>query len=82
MEMKARILFEIIELPSIKALPVQSTEDVEKASQYETDYYLFDAPGTVYKGGSGITFDWELLKDSGIPAEKIILAGGLNVGQC
>ena len=43
------------------------------------DYYLFDAPGTVYKGGSGVTFDWELLKDSGIPADKIILAGGLNV---
>ena len=42
---------------------------------------LFDAPGTVYKGGSGVTFDWELLKDSGIPAEKIILAGGLNVGN-
>ena len=45
------------------------------------DYYLFDAPGTVYKGGSGVTFDWELLKDAGIPAEKIILAGGLNAGN-
>ena len=70
-----------IQLPSIKALPVKSTEDVEKTSGYDADYYLFDAPGTVYKGGSGVTFDWELLKDSGIPAEKIILAGGLNVGN-
>ena len=70
-----------IQLPSIKALPVKNTEDVEKTSEYDTNYYLFDAPGTVYKGGSGVTFDWELLKDSGIPAEKIILAGGLNVGN-
>lgn len=65
-------------LPSIKALPVRSTEDVEKASEYEVNYYLFDAPGAVYKGGSGVTFNWELLNGSDIPSEKIILAGGLN----
>ena len=70
-----------MQLPSIKALPVKSIEDVEKTAEYDTNYYLFDAPGTVYKGGSGVTFDWELLKDSGIPAEKIILAGGLNAGN-
>jgi phosphoribosylanthranilate isomerase len=68
-----------LQLPSIKALPVKSTGDVEKASEYDVNYYLFDAPGTVYKGGSGVTFDWALLKDAEIPAEKIILAGGLNV---
>lgn len=67
-----------IGLPSIKALPVRSIEDVEKASKYEVNYYLFDAPGTVYKGGSGVTFNWALLKGSGIQSEKIILAGGLN----
>ena len=55
--------------------------DVEEASEYDANYYLFDAPGTVYKGGSGVTFDWELLKGSGISSEKIILAGGLNVGN-
>ena len=70
-----------IRLPSIKALPVESTSDVIKASEYDTNYYLFDAPGIVYKGGSGVTFDWALLKDAEIPTEKIILAGGLNVGN-
>lgn len=68
-------------LPSIKALPVRSVEDVEKASAYEVDYYLFDAPGTVYKGGSGVTFNWELLQGSGIQSDKIILAGGLNAAN-
>ncbi|WP_210471390.1 phosphoribosylanthranilate isomerase [Sporosarcina sp. 6E9] len=70
-----------MQLPSIKALPVKSTDDVEKAAKYDVDYYLFDAPGTVYKGGSGITFDWALLKDAEIPVEKIILAGGLNASN-
>lgn len=68
-------------LPSIKALPVRSIEDIEKASSYEVDYYLFDAPGTVYNGGSGVTFNWELLQDSKIQVDRIILAGGLNAGN-
>lgn len=71
-------LVESIGLPSIKALSVGSVEDVLKAARYETDYYLFDAPGTVYKGGSGVTFDWEHLQGSGISTEQLILAGGLN----
>ena len=70
-----------IQLPSIKALPVKSADDVEKAAKYDTNYYLFDAPGTIYKGGSGVTFDWALLKNAGVPADRIILAGGLNSGN-
>lgn len=69
---------ESIGLPSIRALSVGSVEDVSKAAQYKVDYYLFDAPGTVYQGGSGVTFDWTLLKGAGIATEQLILAGGLN----
>jgi len=68
-----------IGLPSIKALSVKNAKDVEKSADYQVDYTLFDAPGTVYKGGSGVPFDWKLLTDSGIQADKLILAGGLNV---
>lgn len=67
-----------IGLPSLKAFAVKSAEDVLRAPTYHADYYLFDAPGTVYKGGSGVTFNWKLLNDSGIPSDNIILAGGLN----
>lgn len=70
--------------PAIKALSVRSAEDVQAAAQYEVDYYLFDAPGTDFKGGSGHTFDWTLLATAGIPKEKLILAGGLkreNIGE-
>ena len=66
-------------LPTIKAFSVKSIEDVQRAIEYAVDYYLFDAPGTLYKGGSGIPFDWTLLEKSGISREKLILAGGLHV---
>lgn len=67
--------------PSIKAFSVRSFEDVEKASKYKVDYYLFDAPGTDFAGGSGKVFDWSLLDQLSIPREKVILAGGLNAGN-
>lgn len=63
---------------SIKALSVLSEEDVTRAEQFTTEYYLFDAPGINYKGGSGLTFDWQLMKVNSIAENKIILAGGLN----
>ena len=64
--------------PAIKALSVRGKEDVQAAATYQVDYYLFDAPGTDFKGGSGHTFDWTLLEEVGIPREKLILAGGLH----
>ncbi|GLC88463.1 phosphoribosylanthranilate isomerase [Lysinibacillus piscis] len=65
--------------PAIKALSVRSVEDVQAATNYEVGYYLFDAPGTDFKGGSGHTFDWTLLESVGIAKSRLILAGGLNV---
>ncbi|QCR31357.1 phosphoribosylanthranilate isomerase [Lysinibacillus sp. SGAir0095] len=64
--------------PSIKAISIRSFEDVEKARLYNVDYYLFDAPGTDYAGGSGHVFDWSLLDQLSIPKNRVILAGGLN----
>jgi len=64
--------------PAIKALSVRGPEDIRAAANYDVDYYLFDAPGTDFKGGSGHTFDWTLLEMIGIPREKLILAGGLQ----
>lgn len=37
-------------VPSIKALSVHNEADVLQAKQYDTDFYLFDAPGTHYQG--------------------------------
>jgi phosphoribosylanthranilate isomerase len=67
----------------IKAVRVRSMADVAGAEAFRTDYHLFDAyrPGT--PGGTGESFDWELLAGhrSEVPA---ILSGGLtpdNVGE-
>lgn len=65
-----------IGLPAIKAFSVHTADDVLQAAIYDVDYYLFDAPGTDFRGGSGHAFDWSLLQH--IKKDKIILAGGLN----
>lgn len=65
-------------VPSIRAVAIQETTDVQKAMAWETDYLLVDAPGTIYRGGSGIPFDWKLVEESGISTDRLILAGGLN----
>ncbi|WP_339215052.1 phosphoribosylanthranilate isomerase [Solibacillus sp. FSL W8-0372] len=67
-----------IGLPAIKAFSIRGEEDVKRAATYDVDYYLFDAPGTNFRGGSGESFDWMLLDKVNIPMEKVILAGGLN----
>lgn len=69
---------EKVGLPSIKVLSVYSDEDAKRFAHYETDFFLFDTPGTDFKGGSGKTFDWQLMKDAGVQSDKVILAGGLN----
>jgi phosphoribosylanthranilate isomerase len=61
----------------IKAIHVASAADVHGAEAFRTDYHLFDRRADGQWGGTGQSFDWELLRDhrSEIPA---ILAGGLR----
>ncbi len=67
-----------LSLPTIKALSIRNQEDVRQALRYEVDYFLFDAPGVEYRGGSGHSFDWSLLTKANISHDKVILAGGLT----
>lgn len=64
-----------ISVPIIKAVPVQSCEQVLTASCFPCDYLLLDTyvPGT--QGGSGKRFDWDMIP----PIQKpYFLAGGLD----
>ncbi|MCF3944569.1 phosphoribosylanthranilate isomerase [Oceanobacillus alkalisoli] len=60
----------------IKAFPAEK-ERLENVHTYPCDYFLIDTP-SVNRGGSGKTFDWSLLQETGIDREKLLLAGGLH----
>lgn len=64
-------------LKVIKAIHVASAADVHAAEALRTDFHLFDRRGKGLWGGTGESFDWELLREhrSQVPA---ILAGGLR----
>jgi phosphoribosylanthranilate isomerase len=67
----------------IKAFRVKSPAEITAARAFRTDYHLFDTYRRGQHGGTGATFDWELVagRRGGVPA---ILAGGLtpdNVGD-
>jgi phosphoribosylanthranilate isomerase len=61
----------------IKAFRVKSPAEINAARAYRTDFHLFDAYRRGSHGGTGTTFDWDLVagRRGGVPA---LLAGGLN----
>ncbi|MGG2093160.1 phosphoribosylanthranilate isomerase [Bacillus sp. S13(2024)] len=67
-----------LNIPSMKAIGVSSSEDIKRAQEYETDFILFDSPKEKFHGGNGKTFSWELLRSNTIE-KKCILAGGLHL---
>ena len=60
-----------------KAVHVASAADIHGAEAFRTDFHLFDRRANGAWGGTGQSFDWELLRGhrSEVPA---ILAGGLR----
>tara|TARA_B100000575_G_C23002332_1_gene577522 strand:+ start:309 stop:953 length:645 start_codon:yes stop_codon:yes gene_type:complete len=71
-----------INLPIIKAIRVKTSNDIENSKKYENycDMILFDTKNEKNKvyGGSGISFDWSILKNYETKKDWI-LAGGLNI---
>jgi phosphoribosylanthranilate isomerase len=61
----------------IKAMRVTSAADVKAAEAFRTDFHLFDAYWHGVHGGTGQSFDWDLVakRRSKVP---MILAGGLS----
>jgi phosphoribosylanthranilate isomerase len=63
--------------PIIKVIRVRSGADVQAARAFRVDYHLLDAHRPLAPGGTGESFDWELLSRRGTGSRKI-LAGGLR----
>jgi phosphoribosylanthranilate isomerase len=61
----------------IKAFSIRSAKDLDLTTEYEghCDYFLFDTPTGGY-GGSGLTFDWNILHNYA-GATPFLLSGGI-----
>ena len=68
--------------PIIKAIPIDSMQDIELSRKFEPfcDMILFDTKVKDLEmiGGTGISFDWSLLKNYS-SKKKWFIAGGLNI---
>lgn len=60
----------------IKAIRVKSKEDIENSNLVDADFLLFDAFSLKEYGGTGTSFDWNLISDIRKP---FFLAGGIDM---
>ena len=60
---------------TMKALRVKDVKDIRKAEGYFTDAVLFDAFHPEKYGGTGLSFDWNII---GHIERRVFLAGGIN----
>ena len=60
---------------SIKAIRVKDKSDIDRAQTYFTDAILLDAFNPAKYGGTGLTFDWNII---GHITKRVFLAGGIN----
>jgi phosphoribosylanthranilate isomerase len=64
-----------LNVKTMKALRVKDQGDIQKAEEYFTDAILLDAFDPDKYGGTGRTFDWNILGHIG---KRVFLAGGIN----
>jgi len=60
---------------TMKAMRVKDKSDIKKADDYFTDAILLDAFHAGKYGGTGLTFDWNII---GHITKRVFLAGGIN----
>ncbi|MHC4354509.1 MAG: phosphoribosylanthranilate isomerase [Planctomycetota bacterium] len=60
---------------TMKAIRIKDQADVEKAKSFFTDAVLLDAFHPGKYGGTGVTFDWSVVRHS---TRRIFLAGGIS----
>ncbi|MCU0914085.1 MAG: phosphoribosylanthranilate isomerase [Planctomycetes bacterium] len=63
---------------TMKALRIKTAEDLQQVNGYSTDAILLDAFDPKRYGGTGATFDWNIIGHIG---RRIFLAGGINPGN-
>jgi phosphoribosylanthranilate isomerase len=66
-----------INFPVIKSFRINNLFDFSILEQYSDAYFLFDTYSDVEYGGTGKTFNWEIIPHA--LKDKIILAGGISI---
>jgi phosphoribosylanthranilate isomerase len=64
-----------LNVKTMKALRVKESKDIRQAEDFFTDAILLDAYNPKKYGGTGLTFDWNIIGHIG---KRIFLAGGIN----
>ncbi|MCX5635949.1 MAG: phosphoribosylanthranilate isomerase [Planctomycetota bacterium] len=64
-----------VDVKTMKAIRVKKQDDIKGAEKYFTDAILLDAFDPKKYGGTGLTFDWNIVGHIG---KRIFLAGGIN----
>ncbi|MHC4221003.1 MAG: phosphoribosylanthranilate isomerase [Planctomycetota bacterium] len=64
-----------LNIKTMKAIRVKDQTDIDRADDYFTDAILLDAFHPEKYGGTGLTFDWNIV---GNINKRIFLAGGIN----
>ena len=64
-----------LNVKTMKAIRVRDQSDIKSAEDFYTDAILLDAFSTEKYGGTGLTFDWNIIGHIG---KRIFLAGGIN----
>ena len=64
-----------LNVKTMKAIRVKDNSDVKRSDDFPTDAILFDAFHPDKYGGTGLSFDWDIV---GHVTRRIFLAGGIN----
>jgi phosphoribosylanthranilate isomerase len=67
--------FRSFNIRTMKALRVKDKDDIKHAEEYFTDAILLDAFDPGKYGGTGLSFDWNII---GNVTKRVFLAGGIN----
>jgi phosphoribosylanthranilate isomerase len=72
--------FTQIDKPIILCYHIKDMNNFNLQMDVQADMYLLDYYDKIKIGGSGKSFDWNLIPDW-LPREKLILAGGININN-
>jgi len=67
--------------PYIRSFRVKDEGSLGEINESETPYIIFDSYSENEYGGTGKTFDWDLIVSQQLRDKYVILSGGLNPGN-